>query len=124
MRFDYAKSQATAARLVGRFGADAFLRQKGPPVAGDDPWAPSSSAPLDTPILALLSNYSDSDRQGTLIAQGDRKVLFAALGLAPLGVTPAEGDQIVIGARVFTIQALTTIEPGGVPIFYSAQVRL
>lgn len=118
--FDYGRAQATAARLVLKFGADAILRKKAVPLAGDDPWAPSQGAGVDTPITVVLANYNDIERAGTLIQQGDRKVIFGA----GLSVIPIEGDQIVIGSRAFTIVALTTAEPGAVAIVYIAQVRL
>jgi hypothetical protein len=119
--FDYSGLAATAQRLIARFGAPAFVRKASPPYVGDNPWSPTVGAPIDTPVKAVLTNYSDVERQGTLIEQNDRKAIFAAQGLS---VVPNEGDQIVIGARAFTIISLVTAEPGAVALVYIAQVRL
>lgn len=117
--FNYARPVATADRLIGRFGVAAALRRSAAPTA----WAASNAAPTDYPIKAIISNYTLTERAGTLIEQGDRKIIFAAKGLS---VTPQIGDLIVVpsdGLGPYEIVDVTPAEPGGVPIVFTAQSR-
>lgn len=119
-KFNYSRPVATADRMIGRFGVvDASLRRPAAPTT----WAPSNATPTDYPIKAIISNYTLTERAGTLIQQGDRKIIFAAKGLA---ITPQIGDLIWVtsdGLGPYEIVDVIPTEPGGVPIVFTAQAR-
>jgi hypothetical protein len=117
MGFNYPAIAAIALKLITEFGVAAALRRPAAPAA----WAPSGALGVDYPIRAVLQNYTLSERAATLIQAGDRKIIFAALGLA---ITPVIGDQLVIpGDGVYQIMDVTKIAPSGYPIVYTAQAR-
>jgi len=119
-KFDYRRPQKTADRLLDRFGFAAILRRAGT-VAPSTPWEATSGSPTDYPIKALFSEYTDGERDGTLIQQGDRRIVFSAKGLAAI---PKTADMIVIGdTDPWNIVNVATVAPGNIPIIYAAQVR-
>jgi hypothetical protein len=117
-KFNYARPVATASRLITRFGRSASLRRPGTSTQ----WSASTAPAADYPIVAVLANYTVRERDGTLIQQGDRKIIFAAQGLV---ITPAIGDTIDTGDGLgaYEIVDVVPVEPGGVPIVFTAQVR-
>ena len=120
---DFNRIQFTADRMIQRFGTNGILRRNGAPNSGSH-WQPSISPSTDYNIRVILTDYTDVERAGTLIAQGDRKLTISARGLR---ITPIESDFIVLSeggdSVVYSIVTVTILEPGGLPIVYTAQVR-
>jgi hypothetical protein len=116
-KFNYAHISDVADRLIGKFGLTATLRRPAAPST----WNAGVGTPIDYPIKAILQNYTDTERTNTLIEQGDRKIVFAANGLT---VIPNTGDEIIIiDAAPWSIVNVMPVEPGGIPIVYTVQVR-
>ena len=124
---NWAQKQAAHGRTIARTGLSAtlsnppLLRRLGVPVNG----IPSSATPTDYPISVLITEYSDEERANSLIVQDDRKAAISAAGLA---VIPVESDLIVVpepgGIIVYSIVRLEAIQPGGITIRYTAQIRI
>ena len=116
MAFDYANSQATAARLIANFGQAATIRRV---TNSGDAWAPTQTT-ADTAVTCVVTDYANFERDGTRIQAKDRKVYVSALSLA---ITPTPGDKFVLGAMVYDIVSVGPIEPGGTVVLLELQVR-
>ncbi|WP_146617680.1 hypothetical protein [Rhodoplanes serenus] len=116
--FDYARSRATADRLIARFGQSGAIRRAGAP--SGDPWNPTAGESTDHPCALVVLAYDTREIDGTLIRSSDRKVLVAAGGLA---VEPTAADRIVIGGTALEIVRVAPLAPGGTVVLYEIQAR-
>lgn len=91
-KFDYARTAATATRLLGRFGAAGAVRRSS--TTGGNAWDPSSGTTTTTDYPATMVNTAVSGRMvnGTTVLATDRQILVAAEGLA---IVPQNTDTIV-----------------------------
>lgn len=116
--FDYARSRATADRLITRFGQQGAIRRAGAP--SGDPWNPTPGTSTDHACILVVLDYAASEIDGTLIRATDRKVYVAAGGLA---IEPMESDRVVIGGAALEIVRVTTLAPAGVAVYFELQAR-
>lgn len=116
--FDYAGLRDDADAILDEFGTAATLRQRA--TSGADAWNPTVSN-TDTACVVVFDEYSDRERDGTLITEKDRKVIIKA---GSLGVTPATGDQLVVSSVVYSLMNVKQVSPGGTVIIYEALARL
>jgi hypothetical protein len=117
--FDYAKTRATAERLLARFGQQAIILRAG---TGTGPaHNPGPATPTQHPCTAVVTDYRASERQGTEIEVNDRKILISTEGLA---IAPATKDKITVGGKTFNLVNVKTLNPGGTALIYTAQGRL
>jgi hypothetical protein len=116
MAFDYAKTAATATRLLQRFGASATLKV----VTGSayDP-ATSTTTPTYTSntTTAAVFDYDAKYIDSTLIRTGDKRAY-----LAPAHA-PKQGDRLTWQGTDYEVVAAKTVSPAGVPVLYEAQIR-
>lgn len=72
----------------------------------------------------LKLNYEQRDIDGTLIKQGDQQLLLSPLqrngAKMPL---PVSGDQVVIGATVYTVGMVADLQPTDTSVLYTLQLR-
>lgn len=116
--FDYAKSGTTALRLIERFGRSGTVRRTTPGAGpAHDPGTPVVT---NYPCSFAVAEFSLSDRDGTHIRAGDKKVYLAAKGLT---VEPAATDQIVAGSEIYTIAEVRPLSPAGIPVYYELTCR-
>ena len=116
MAFDYAASQATAARLIANFGQAGSIRRV---TNTGDAYSPTQ-ATADTAVTCVVTDYAHRERDGTYIQARDRKVYVSALDLA---ITPTPADKFVLGAMVYDIVSVGPLEPGGTVVLFELQVR-
>ena len=115
--FDYAKSAATADRLITRFGqAATLIRQV--QISGPD-YDPTFAKQSRDCTIAVL-DYENREIDGTRIQAGDKKVLVSAVGLSP---EPSTVDRIDIGDEEHAIISVKPLSPAGTPVFYEVQAR-
>lgn len=132
--FDYARPQATANRLLTRYGFDCALRKEASTPAGPNPWDASIGAPTWHTIRAVDTNRMVRDASGTMINQSQRTLLVGT----DAGVVPEKADLIAIGVTAEVAQAaaeagteadpdttqyhgilnVRTVAPGGTDILY------
>lgn len=119
MSFNYARTAATALRLLQRFGATATLTRPG--VSGYDP---ETGAVTATPVVdgctAAVFPYEDKHVDGSLILSTDQQALIAASGLSE----PRPGDVLAWGGKGLTVVKAKNLGPSGVMVLYEVQVRL
>lgn len=109
--FDYAKSRATAERLIAKFGMAGTIRRSvssGPsydPVITDVDYA--------CQLVVLEIDLSKVD--GTLIQKGDRMVYVSTAGLS---IQIVESDKVVIGGKEHAIRQCKPLSPAGLTVYY------
>jgi hypothetical protein len=75
----------------------------------------------DYPVKIAVMDFRLQDIDGNLIRRNDKRVLMSAKNLS---ITPdMETDQLVIGAEVYQIKNIITIQPGDLVVLYDLQVR-
>jgi hypothetical protein len=117
MSFDYARSKATADRLISRFGQTATLRR---PTVSGTAYNPSAGTPTDYSATVVVLDYDRREIDGTRILAADRKVLLAA---GTLAIEPVTSDKAVIGGIEHSIIDVAPLNPGGTVLLYQLQVR-
>lgn len=129
MAFDYARSRATAARLIARFGQAGSIRRT--IVAGGNPADPSSGSETVTEAACTLvvTDYSLRERESTLIGASDKRVLVAVPVVLPAYPDdnasedrPTPRDRIVIGSAVHEIVRVDPLSPAGLVVLWECQV--
>ncbi len=117
-KFDYAGAQATALRLLDKFGAaGAIIRD----VPGSGPeWDPGEPTILTTSCKLAVLKFENKDVDGTLIKASDKKVYVAAKGLA---IIPVTTDKLIIDGVSHTIVRVRPLNPAGVLVFHEVQAR-
>ena len=88
--------------------------------ASDTPWAPADTAITQYTAKCILSVYSERERDGALILQGDRKVLMAA---DEITIEPGVSDRLLLAGVEYAVVSVMAVAPGGVPLFWKLQVR-
>lgn len=121
----YDRMASTALRLIEQFGQPITLRDETP--GGYDP----ATGNVADPVIAeqtgsgILQDYTLSERAGisnqpgTLIQQGDKKLIMAASGLT----MPTLTTKAVVGGHTWTIVNIKEINPAGTPLIYELQAR-
>ena len=121
-----AEVNAALASLAPEIGSGAFsivlLRSV---ISEDTPWAaraklnnPEAYPPEEFTLAGNVQEYARSLVDGTLIKQGDRRVMLSATG-----EKPTTSDSLRIGDREFQIINVMEIAPQGVPLYYEVQAR-
>lgn len=84
-----------------------------------NPWDVDASTDTATQLPAMISDFPQSMIDGTLIQQGDRRVMIAATG-----PVPSTADTLTIGGKVHRIINVRSTTPSGVPLYYEIQARV
>lgn len=129
----YDRMASTALRLIERFGQTITLRDTVPgeydPVTGSQ----TPDVEVDQPAQAILQDYAlqqsgMSYAEGTVIKQGDKKILVAAMTTdandEQVQITPPTLTATVIAdGATWTIVNIKEINPAGTPLVYELQGR-
>lgn len=114
--FDYAKSRATAERLIARFGTTGAIRRSVKTGPDYDP----EITDTDYPCTLVTLEYDDAKLDGTLIRKTDKLIYVSTAGLS---ITLAESDKVVAGGEVYAIENLKPLSPAGIVVYYEVQGR-
>ncbi|MFP5078307.1 hypothetical protein ACLE20_13445 [Rhizobium sp. YIM 134829] len=92
----YARLQATAERLIAKFGQSGTLTRSAKPDAVE------GGEPVGTPYTVTLvpMTYEAREIDGTLIKVGDVKLYLSAVGLP---IDPKPGDLVTANGKTFRI---------------------
>lgn len=118
--FKYARLARTAQRLIERFGVKETLTGY---TDVPNPTAPNKP-PIRTPVVlqanAVFLDIDEKLIDGTLIKQGDMKVLLSCLEVT---LPPQFKGTITQGADIWSIEQIKPLNPGGIRLIYTLQVR-
>jgi hypothetical protein len=123
---EYDSALALALKLIKKKGRPVALRHfsDAPVPDAQKPWRTGQAGYTDVPGHAVLLDFGDLGERympGTEVQVGDKLALMPASGLA---ATPDLRDTLVFdGEEPWAIINRRTLEPGGVPVLHSMQVR-
>jgi hypothetical protein len=116
----YTRSQATALRLLRKYGQFMTLTQNTPGSYDPATGSVSTSASGET-VTGAVFDYPAKMIDGTLIRQGDKTVYLAAKGMT---LTPAPGMTLTdADANTYTVITAQPLNPAGVAVIHTLQVR-
>lgn len=129
----YDRMASTALRLIERFGQTITMRDTVPgeydPVTGSQ----TPDVEVNQPAQAILQDYAlqqagMSYAEGTVIKQGDKKILVAAMTKdandQPVQITPPKlTTKVLADGATWTIVNVKEINPAGTPLVYELQGR-
>ncbi|WP_019170671.1 hypothetical protein [Pseudaminobacter salicylatoxidans] len=124
--FNYAKSQATAERLLKKFGRAVTLKRLVP--GGGSPWDPGEPTWQEYPATAAvlpaskdtIEAFDNRLEGGTLIDEQLRYVLMSAVGLP---VEPKSLDVVNFDNNDWVVLGCTPLNPAGTPVLYPMGVK-
>lgn len=76
-----------------------------------------SGPPIDSPVKGVMGKYRAEDYLTSRVLVGDFPVTFAA------SVSPQVGDQLIIGAKTYSLITVDRVGAADVDIVYQAQAR-
>lgn len=124
----YDRQVALALRLIREKGGPAVYVEM-QPQEGDNPWDPADSVPVEHTVDAVFLNYNlkesgETHVDGSLVLQGDKKVLVAGAALASRVKINGELHRTVDGeTEKWKIVNNKLLDPNGQRILYTLQVR-
>ena len=121
---DYISLRDTAIRLIWENGKTATLRV----VSGGtfDPVTGGTSGAVTTDYItkAIEIQFLQSERNGTMVQQGDRKFVMSVLSSTGAAIpTPTSKDTLTIGTSVLSIVSVEPKQPGDDKIVYFVHCR-
>lgn len=114
----YARLQATAQRLIAKYGQSATVKRITPPdpVYGGDPV--ETAYPATLVPMAYEARYVD----GTVILSGDMQIYISAVGLP---IEPTVGDVVTANGADYAIVAGDPNKYDGItPVVFIVQGRM
>lgn len=122
--FDYAKTKATADRLLTRFGAAVTITT--PAAAVYDPATGETTAPAPSvqTASAVEEAYKLFEIDGTLVRAGDKRLLVSpkTTSGAPLAVPPP-GSTVPWSGQTWRVQEAQPFAPAGEVVYLVLQLR-
>lgn len=116
--FDYARSKASADRLLARFGQTGAVRRT--PQTGTG-YNPTDGTPVNHTAVFAVIDYSSRDIDGTRVLATDKLII---MGVGTLTITPAITDLLVeANGGVYKIVNVSPINPAGTVVAYEIQAR-
>lgn len=114
--FDYAKSRATAERLIAKFGTTGAIRRTVKTGPDYDP----EITETDYACTLVTLEYDDGKVDGTLIRKTDKLIYVSTAGL---GIILADSDKLIAAGEVYAIENLKPLSPAGIVVYYEVQGR-
>lgn len=114
----YDRLEATAQRLIDRYGTSAELVRAG--AATGPAHDPQPGAPTRHDCKLVETGYSLSNRDQTLVLKGDKLGIISTAGLS---IVPGKDDILAIGGDEFHFVDLEPLRPGGQTLLYEFHAR-
>lgn len=115
----YDRAAATALRLLTKYGQTVTLRRI---TTGDYDPSTGSASQTTTDYTASAAKFDFDFRMsgmtfvpGTLIQSGDKQIFMSAHSL---GITPAPGDQVIIGVDTWPVMGVKELKPADTAVLY------
>lgn len=118
MSFDYAKSAATAKRLLTKFGQPLTLSLPDTEEGGA-PGVPGTTIPgRSITGVGVKLDYDNAEIDGTVIQTGDARVLLEATS-----EPPANNMTLTIAGNQWRVENWQPLEPADTVVMYTLQIR-
>lgn len=117
MAFNYAASKATAERLIANFGRSVPLTKLG--VNTGTEWAPVYAAEVTNNVVAVEIEAEERLENVSLDTARRRKLLISTSA----GITPAQGDKIVLDGISHKLGPIEPLNPGGTVLLWEATLE-
>ena len=88
--------------------------------AWDDPRSQALALQLHGAGPGVLLDYSQREKDGTVILQTDQRVYLDPL----IGAAPKPGDTLTIGTEIFNVVHSKPLAPAGIVVLHDVQVRV
>jgi len=112
--FDYSSLKSTADRLIARFGKTATLVRLEQSGTDFDP----TTVEIEFDVTLVELEFSKMVRDGTLVQQGDKRLLVSTAG-----ETPTQADRIRLDDIDYEIVQSDPLNPGGTVLMFEIQAR-
>ena len=128
----YPNLQATATRLLTRFGQPRSIVFSLLPASEGNPWEPSAGVPeeYEVPGVVLpvtsrvLHSLDDKFEQGVLVESNVRMVVMAVVDTSGLALpAPKPADRLLFDESAWSVLGITPISPGGIPLIYKVACK-
>jgi hypothetical protein len=114
----YADMQAVADSTLADFGQLVTLTTK--TVGAYNPATGNAAVTISTQqVKAVVFPHGSKDIDGTLIQQGDQKLLLSMAGVT----APHLDDTVTIGATTYTITFIKLLAPAGINVLCECNIR-
>jgi hypothetical protein len=114
----YADMANTANDLLGEFGQAVTLTRQAAGAYNTATGAATVTTSVQTGIGAVF-DYGTRDIDGTLVKQGDKKLLLSAIGIT----APVVDDTVTVNSVVYTITHIKTLSPAGTGVLITCNLR-
>ncbi|EJN04237.1 hypothetical protein [Phyllobacterium sp. YR531] len=117
-KFNYDRAQATALRLLDKFGqAGSIVRD----MPGNGPiYDPGEPVPTPYPCVAAVLAIELKDVDGTLVKSTDKTAYVASKGLA---IEPTTIDRLMFNGKSYTIVKVAPLQPAATIVYHKLFVR-
>lgn len=115
MTFDYARSKATADRLIARFGQAAMVTRA---TASGPAYNPTPATPGNHGCVFAEIEREIVEVEGSRVKQTKIKGLLA---VGSLPIEPATSDKLVLTEGAFSLTEVNPLQPGGTKVLYEVE---
>lgn len=114
----YSDMQQTANSMLSEFGQSVTITRK--TSGAYDPAFGSVTITTTTQTgTGAIFDYGDRDINGTLVLQGDKKLLLSQIGIDDIEVN----DTVTLGSNTYTVTNVKTLDPAGTNVMFVCNVR-
>ncbi|HEY0820256.1 MAG TPA: hypothetical protein VGD46_15835 [Rhizobacter sp.] len=121
--YDYIGERQSAHNDIVDNGAAVVLSVTGPDVqdGGSGEVTPGPTISVNT--YGLVSQFKNSEIDGSAILRGDFRLTASALDLANRNVEPGPGWKCLLGGKTYRVMDAQPVAPGGIPVLWKLQLR-
>jgi len=120
LSFNYSKSQATATKLLTKFG-QTVTRRTYTAGAYDPATGTSAQTTADTSRIGVLLDYSNKGEQyvsGNLVQAGDKKLYLDGAGDAALT------DRYIVDGVEYSVLSVMELKPSATSVMFELHLRV
>ena len=116
---DYAALASRAGALLAKYGQSMVLARVTKGARDISTGTPATGSTETWTGSGIEIEFSQGAFNGTLIKQGDKRILLSAPSVA----TPKNGDTLTYAGETWRVEQAKIIKPGTVAVLYDVQVR-
>ena len=123
MAFDYSEIATSVDEILTEFGQSVTVSRKTAGTYDEETGIAAVSTSTQT-VIGAVFEWNNKDVDGTLVRDGDMKLLLSPKTTAGATLTrPAANDQVTIGGKAYSIVAVKPLSPAGTAVMYECNIR-